>query len=76
MRVISEKSLREFWKTHPDAEQALRTWLSLANRATWRAPDEIKRDFASASFLANNRVVFNILRGINDRLVVWAGREV
>lgn len=69
MRVISEKALREFWKAHPDAEQALRTWLALANRATWRTPDDIKRDFASASFLANNRVVFNI-RGNNYRLVV------
>ena len=64
MRVISEKALREFWKVHPDAEQALRTWLTLANRAAWHTPDDIKRDFASASFLANNRVVFNI-RGNN-----------
>jgi mRNA interferase HigB len=69
MRVISEKALREFWKVHPDAEQALRTWLALANRATWRTPEDIKRDFASASFLANNRVVFNI-RANNYRLVV------
>ena len=38
-------------------------------RATWRTPDEIKRDFASASFLANNRVVINT-RGNNYRLVV------
>lgn len=69
MRVISEKALREFWKVHPDAEQALRTWLALANRATWRTSDEIKRDFAPASFLANHRVVFNI-RGNNYHLVV------
>ncbi len=69
MRVISEKALREFWKAHPDSEQALRTWLTLASRVNWRTPDDIKRDFASASFLANNRVVFNI-RGNNYRLVV------
>ena len=71
MRVISEKALREFWKTHPDAEQALRTWLAIVNRAAWHSPDEIKREFATASFLANNRVVFNI-RGNNYRLVVVA----
>ncbi len=69
MRVISEKALREFWKEHPDSEQALRTSLALVNRSTWRTPDDIKRDFASASFLANNRVVFNI-RGNNYQLVV------
>ncbi len=71
MRVISEKALRAFWKAHPDAEQALRTWLALVSRAAWRSPDDIKRDFASASFLANNRVVFNI-RDNNYRLVVLA----
>ena len=69
MRVISEKALREFWKAHPDAKQALRTWLALSNRAAWRTPDDIKRDFASASFQANNRVVFNI-HGNNYCLVV------
>ncbi len=69
MRVISEKALRAFWKAHPDAEQALRAWLTHVTRATWRTPEEIKRDFATASFLPNNRVVFNI-RGNNLRLVV------
>ncbi len=69
MRVISEKALREFWKIHPDAEQALRTWLALVKRAAWRTPDDIQRDFATASFLANNRVVFNI-RGNHYRMVV------
>ena len=69
MRIISEKTLRTFWQIHPDAEQALRTWAILVGRANWRTPEDIKRDFASASFLANNRVVFNI-RGNNYRLVV------
>jgi len=54
---------------HPDAEQALRTWLALVRRSTWQTPDDIKRDFATTSFLANNRVVFNI-RGNHYRLVV------
>ena len=61
MRVISEKALREFWKAHPDAEQPLRTWLALVNRAAWHTPDDIKRDFASASFLANYRLVVLVL---------------
>jgi mRNA interferase HigB len=68
MRVISVKALREFWKRHPDAEQSLRTWHDHVSHVSWRTPEDIKIDFASVSFLTNNRVVFNI-RGNNYRLV-------
>ncbi|BAZ17614.1 hypothetical protein NIES4071_94940 [Calothrix sp. NIES-4071] len=26
MRIIARSTLRYFWKTHPDAEQSLKTW--------------------------------------------------
>jgi mRNA interferase HigB len=68
MRVISVKALREFWQKHPDAEQALRTWEQHVSRVNWQTPNDIKRDFATASFLADNRIVFNI-RGNTYRLV-------
>ena len=68
MRIISVKALREFWKIHPDAQQALRTWHEYVSRASWHTPDDLKRDFVSASFLSDNRVVFNI-RGNHYRLV-------
>ncbi|MBP7468763.1 MAG: type II toxin-antitoxin system HigB family toxin [Thauera sp.] len=38
-------------------------------RATWRTPADIKAAHRNASFLANNRVVFNI-KGNDYRLVV------
>lgn len=75
MRVISDKALREFWKKHPNTEQPLRTWHSYVSRASWHSPDDIKRDFASASFLANNRVVFNI-HGNDYRLLVIVAYKV
>lgn len=49
--------------------EALGAWFALAKSATWRSPADVKRDFASASFLANNRVVFNI-KGNHYRLVI------
>jgi mRNA interferase HigB len=69
MRVISVKKLRVFWQKHPDVEQALRIWHRDASHSTWRTTEDIKRSYASASFLPGNRVVFNI-RGNNYRLVV------
>jgi mRNA interferase HigB len=69
MRIIALRTLREFWQKHPDAEQPLRTWYDKAKRATWTTPADIKLAYRTASFLANNRVVFNI-KGNDYRLVV------
>ncbi len=69
MCVISCKCLREFWELYPDARQALQAWLSDVKRAEWKSPAEIKDVYRNASFLANNRVVFNI-KGNSYRLIV------
>lgn len=69
MRIISRKSLREFWEQHPDARQPLQAWYEDAKRAEWHSPAEIKNVYRNASFLADNRVVFNI-KGNSYRLIV------
>ena len=69
MRIIALKALREFWEQHPDAKQALRAWYHDVKKATWRTPTDIKAIYRNASFIANNRVVFNI-KGNQYRLVV------
>jgi mRNA interferase HigB len=69
MRVIAKSTLRMFWQRHPDAEEALQAWYDEAERAVWRTPAEIRSRYASASILADNRVVFNI-KGNQYRLVV------
>lgn len=69
MRIIARRTLREFWEKYPDAEQPLQTWYTKVRHANWQTPDDIKRFYQSASFVANNRVVFNI-KGNRYRLVV------
>ena len=69
MRIIALSALREFWRKHPDAEVPLRSWYAVARRAVWSRPTGIKQAYRSASFAANNRVVFNI-KGNDYRLVV------
>lgn len=69
MRIIARRTLREFWEKHPDTEQALKAWFQDAQRAEWKTPNDIRQTYTTASFIANNRVVFNI-RGNNYRLVV------
>ena len=69
MRIIARKTLREFWEQHPDAEEALKAWYHDAKQAAWITPNDIRQVYATASIIANNRVVFNI-RGNRYRLVV------
>jgi mRNA interferase HigB len=69
MRIISRKILRDFWSRHPDAQQSLQAWYNDARHAEWRSPADIKNVYRNASFLANNRVIFNI-KGNHYRIVV------
>ncbi len=68
MRIIARRTLREFRDRHPEAEQALRAWYHDARGADWQSPEAIKRVYANASILGENRVVFNI-KGNRYRLV-------
>ena len=69
LRIIALGTLRSFWRRHPDAEVPLRAWYALASRADWKRPADIKDAYRNASFIANNRTVFNI-KGNDYRLVV------
>ena len=69
MRVIAISTLRAFWVKHSDAQTPLMAWYALASRSQWKSPSDIKEAYRSASFTANNRVVFNI-KGNDYRLVV------
>ena len=68
MRVIAVSHLRTFWENHPDAEQALKSWVDEVKQATWQQPADIKMQYRNASILKNRRVVFNI-KGNDYRLI-------
>ena len=70
MRLISRKMLKEFWTTHPDAENPLKAWAKEVERARWANSAALKAMYGSASILDDKRVVFNIC-GNKYRLVVW-----
>jgi len=69
VRIISKSTLRTFWTKHKNCEEQLKSWYREAEEARWKGPRDIKRDYTAASFLPDNRVVFNI-KGNNYRLVV------
>ena len=69
MRIIAVGTLREFWKSHADAEQPLNSWYKEAIDTRWLEPNDIKQRYPSADILPDNRVVFNI-KGNTYRLIV------
>ena len=71
LRVIAKKVLRDFWNKYPICEQQLKSWFQEAEEANWKTPGDVKREYPSASIIADNRIVFNI-KGNQFRLVVKA----
>ncbi len=69
MRIIKQKTLKDFWEKHRNAEQALKAWYHEASQADWTSFADIKEKYKSADVLPGNRVVFNI-KGNTYRLVV------
>jgi mRNA interferase HigB len=69
MRVIAKKHLVQFWAIYKDAEHPLKAWYDEALSANWHSPQVIKEQFRNASFIGNNRVIFNI-KGNDYRLIV------
>jgi mRNA interferase HigB len=69
MRIIAKKTLRDFWEKHTDAEEQLKAWYHETEKSNWVTPNDIKMVHKTASFLRDNRVVFNI-KGNTYRLIV------
>ncbi|WP_309733997.1 type II toxin-antitoxin system HigB family toxin [Chamaesiphon sp. OTE_75_metabat_556] len=72
MRILTKRTLREFWESSPqyaDAEDPLKSWYREAKQAIWLTPADVKEQYRNASILKNNRTVFNIA-GNKYRLVV------
>ena len=71
MRVITKGALQTYLTIsgREGAEEPLKTWYAEAKSANWKSPADLKARYRSASFVSDNRVVFNI-GGNRHRLVV------
>lgn len=71
MHIISRKTLKIFFEdpNFSDAKGPLESWFHEVSHEEWRTPSDVKAKYGSASFLKDNRIVFNI-GGNKYRLVV------
>lgn len=69
MRILGLPLVENFKFKHADSRGALEAWQIDVKNTSWLSPQDIKRRYSSASFLADDRVIFNI-KGNSYRLVV------
>jgi len=68
VRIISVKTLREYYDKNKETENPLKAWHQEVKREDWNIPQDVKAKYRSASIIGGNRVVFNI-KGNKYRLV-------
>jgi mRNA interferase HigB len=69
MKVLGRDRITQFVRKHAVSKKSLDAWCAEVDRANWKTPQDIKDRYASADFIAGNRVIFNI-KGNQFRLVV------
>jgi len=69
MNIISKRTIVKFYEKYTQSKSALEVWYADAKKSQWETPEDIKKVYSDASFLADNRVVFNI-KGNTFRLIV------
>ena len=69
MLIVAKRTLREFWKRFPDAEEPLLAWYREVEKEDWEDPAKLKEKYGNASIIKGSRAVFNI-KGNDYRLVV------
>jgi mRNA interferase HigB len=69
MKVLGLQLLDQFGNRHADVKSQIEDWICEVEEASWQTPNDIKARYVHASFLADNRVIFN-LKGNKYRLDV------
>jgi mRNA interferase HigB len=60
MKILDRERLERFCGRHADARKWVENWLLDVECAVWTTPQDIRRRYASASFLAQGVVIFNV----------------
>jgi len=77
MKVMGLLILYEFYERHSGCVAQIHAWIAEAKEAEWATPNGIKTRYPKASFLPDNRVIFNI-KGNSYRLAtkVYYERQI
>ncbi|MBD0256818.1 MAG: type II toxin-antitoxin system HigB family toxin [Cytophagales bacterium] len=68
MNVIAKSRIVAYQQQYGPAAKTLQSWLTIASKAKWLTPNDVKQSDPRASIINDERVVFDM--GDNYRLVV------
>ncbi len=68
MRIISARTIKEYYEAHPTSKVALQEWSVKVREANWNSLADMKQTFNSVDYVGNQHYVFNI-KGNDFRLV-------
>lgn len=69
MRIVGRERVDEFLQLHADARPWIENWIADVEASKWATPQDIKAHYATASFLPDRVVIFNV-KGNHYRLEV------
>ena len=69
MRILSKRTLREFWDKHEDCENQLLGWYKEVKLSKYQSSEDLLAAFSNCRSIGQSRYIFNI-KGNKYRLVV------
>ena len=69
MRILSKRTLREFWEKHEDCKNQLLGWYKEIKLSKYQSSKELLVAFSNCRAIGQNRYIFNI-KGNNYRLII------
>jgi len=69
MKLRGLELLHEFSRQHPDVRGWIKNWVADVKNVTWKTSQDVKDRHATASFLADNVIFFNV-KGNDYRMQV------
>ena len=69
MRIVSRRTLVDFWTRHPKTKASLQHWLNVAKSAEWTSIQFVVQTFSKAKVLNGDRARFEVAGG-HYRMIV------
>jgi mRNA interferase HigB len=60
VNVIALRTLKTFYERHPQARLPMMAWYREVSASRWNSLHDIKRQFPSADYVGDDRIVFDI----------------
>ena len=61
MKILNQQILKNFWKRHPESEQAIKAWFCEAKTGSWRTSEEVLKAFSGAKLLQEGIISFELM---------------